>query len=150
LLAVQGGFTFSRVHAATSSDGAKDGLILLGRILLMVLFVLFGWSKLTDFGSTAAEMTQAGLPLPIVAAAVAIVMEFLVGLAIVVGLYVRPLALLLAAYTLATGFIGHRYWTMQGVEHMANMINFYKNVSIVGGLLLLAATGAGKYSIDRR
>jgi putative oxidoreductase len=39
---------------------------------------------------------------------------------------------------------------MDGAERMANMINFYKNISIIGGLLLLCVTGPGRYSIDRR
>jgi putative oxidoreductase len=58
--------------------------------------------------------------------------------------------LLLALYTLGTAFIGHHYWTMTGTAQYANMINFYKNVSIMGGLLLLAATGPGRYSLDRK
>ena len=77
-------------------------------------------------------------------------MEFFVGIAIVIGFYTRPLALLLALYTLATAVIGHHYWTMLDGERMANMINFYKNISIAGGLLLLCITGPGKYSVDRR
>ncbi|GAB3791485.1 DoxX family protein [Dyella agri] len=131
-------------------DSRRDELLLLARILLMVLFVLFGWSKFTDYGGTSAYMAAEGLPLPALAAVVVILMEFFVGLAIVLGFWTRPLALLLALYTLGTALIGHHYWTMAGVERMANMINFYKNLSIIGGLLLLCLTGPGKYSIDRR
>ncbi|HWT36719.1 MAG TPA: DoxX family protein, partial [Paraburkholderia sp.] len=50
----------------------------------------------------------------------------------------------------ATALIGHHYWTMQGMERYANTINFYKNLSIMGGLFLLVITGPGRYSIDRR
>jgi len=67
-----------------------------------------------------------------------------------VGFYTAPLAILLAVYTLATGFVGHHYWTMTGAERMGNMINFYKNVAICGGFLLLWVTGAGRYSLDKR
>lgn len=134
----------------TLFENHRDPLLLLARILLVVLFVLFGWSKLTSFAGTSAYMAAEGLPLPAVAAVVAIVMEFFVGLAIVLGFWTRPLALLLALYTLGTALVGHHYWTMTGADHMANMINFYKNLSIVGGLLLLCLTGPGRYSIDRR
>ena len=134
----------------TLFDSRKDELILVARVLLMILFVLFGWSKLTGFTGTVAYMVAEGTPLPTVAAIIAIVMEFLVGIAIVLGFYTRPLALLLALYTLATAVIGHHYWTMLDGERMANMINFYKNVSITGGLFLLCITGPGKYSIDRK
>jgi len=131
-------------------DRLSNEVILLARILLMVLFVLFGWSKLTDFSGTAGYMASEGLPFPTLTAAVVILMEFFVGLAIVLGFFTRPLALLLALYTLGTALIGHHYWTMDGAERMANMINFYKNISIAGGLLLLCVTGPGRYSIDRR
>jgi putative oxidoreductase len=95
-------------------------------------------------------MTSAGAPIPELSAIIAVVMEFVVGIALVVGFYTRPLALLLGIYTLATAIIGHHYWNMTGAEQYVNMINFYKNVSIMGGLFLLSITGPGKYSLDRR
>jgi putative oxidoreductase len=75
-------------------------------------------------------------------------LEFFVGIAIILGAYTRPLALLLALYTLGTALIAHHYWTMTGMEHFQNEIHFYKNISIIGGLLTLYVTGAGRYSID--
>jgi len=51
-------------------------------------------------------------------------------------------------YTLGTALIGHRYWTMKGMERVDSMDSFYKNLSIMGGFLLLYTAGAGKYSID--
>ncbi|HET6906778.1 MAG TPA: DoxX family protein [Rhodanobacteraceae bacterium] len=131
-------------------DGFRDEVLLVARILLVILFVLFGYFKLTGFSAAVGEMVSVGLPIPQVAAAVAVILEFFVGIAIGIGFFTRPLALLLAAYTLATGFVAHHYWNMSGAEQMGNMINFYKNVSITGGFLLLALTGAGKYSLDRR
>ena len=134
----------------TLLESRRNEVLLLARVLLMVLFVLFGWSKLTDFAGTTAYMASEGLPLPALAAVVVIAMEFVVGLAIVLGVCTRPLALLMALYTLGTALVGHHYWTMTGAERAANMINFYKNLSIIGGLLLLCLTGPGKYSVDRR
>ncbi|MBD8898266.1 DoxX family protein [Rhodanobacter sp. DHG33] len=131
-------------------ENQRDALLLVARLLLMLLFVLFGFSKLTDYTGTSAYMAAEGLPLPMLAAAVVIAMEFFVGLAIVLGFWTRPLALLLALYTLGTALVAHHYWTMGGADRMANMINFYKNLSIIGGLLLLCLTGPGRYSIDRR
>lgn len=134
----------------TLLSNRQNEVILLARVLLMALFLIFGWSKLTNFSGTVAYMAKVGAPVPMLSAIVAIVMEFFVGIALVLGVYTRPLALLFALYALGTGFIGHHYWTMTGAEQYANMINFYKNVSIVGGLLLLCAIGPGKYSIDRK
>ena len=88
--------------------------------------------------------------MPIVSAIIAVVMEFFVGIAIILGLLTRPLAVLLAIYTLGTALIGHHFWTLSGMPRMENEINFFKNISIIGGLLLLYLTGAGRYSIDAR
>ncbi|MDF0605763.1 DoxX family protein [Neisseriaceae bacterium TC5R-5] len=128
----------------------QNELILLARILLMMLFVLFGWSKLTGFAGTVDYMNHVGAPLPTLAAIIAVVMEFFVAILLILGYYTRPLALLMALYTLGTGLIGHPYWTMQGAEQYANMINFYKNISIAGGLFLLAAVGPGKYALNQK
>ncbi|ACC73032.1 DoxX family protein [Paraburkholderia phymatum] len=133
----------------TFIEQRKDALLLAARVLLVVLFVLFGWTKITGFAGTEQYMASTGAPVPAVAAVIAIVMELLVGIAIAVGFKTRALALLLALYTLATAFIGHHFWTQTGMEQYINMINFYKNISIIGGLLLLFVTGPGKYSIDR-
>ncbi len=73
-------------------------------------------------------------------------MELGVGLAIVLGLFTRPLAILLAIYTLATAIIGHHFWTMSGAEQVDAEIHFLKNVSIISGLFLLYLTGAGRFS----
>lgn len=133
----------------TFIEQRKDALLLVARVLLVVLFVLFGWSKLTGFSGTEQYMASTGTPIPALAAVIAIVMELAVGIVIVVGFKTRVLALVLALYTLGTAFIGHHFWTQTGMEQYINMINFYKNISIIGGLLLLFVTGPGKYSIDR-
>ncbi|MDR3505160.1 MAG: DoxX family protein [Acidocella sp.] len=127
----------------------SDELILAARFLLVLLYLIFGWQKITDYTGTVAYMAQTGAPVPGISAVIAIIMELFVSAAIVLGIFTRPLALLLMAYTLGTGIIGHHYWNMTGMAQFENMINFYKNVSIMGGLLLLYVTGSGKYSIDR-
>lgn len=132
-------------------DRRKDELLLIARVFLVALFVIFGLDKFLNFSGTAEYMASEGLPLPTLSAFIALVMEFVVGILLLVGFYTRPLALALALYTLITALIGHRYWaiTDAGV-HLDTMIHFYKNMSIVGGLLLLCITGPGRYSIDRR
>jgi putative oxidoreductase len=126
----------------------KDSVLLISRILLVVLFIMFGWSKITGFSGTVGFMAHEGAPAPMLSAIIAVVMELVVGILILVGFYTRPLAVLLALYTIGTAFIGHHFWTMTGMEQMDNMIHFYKNFSIVGGLLALAVAGPGKFSFD--
>ena len=122
--------------------------ILAARLLLATLFLIFGWRKLRDYSGTVSQMVRLGVPMPALAAAVATFMELPVTFAIAVGAFTRPSALLMALYTLGTALIGHRYWTMTGTDQVDSMDGFYKNLSIMGGFLLLCITGAGKYSID--
>jgi putative oxidoreductase len=75
-------------------------------------------------------------------------MELPVAFAVAVGAFARPSGLLLAFYTLGTALIGHHYWTVTGADQVDSMDGFYKNLSIMGGFLLLYVTGAGRYSID--
>lgn len=100
---------------STLCEKQQDLLLLLARVLLVILFLIFGWEKLTDFSGTASYMASTGVPAPTLAALIAVVMEFFVGLAILLGFFTRPLTILLALYTLATAFIGHHYWTMTGM-----------------------------------
>jgi putative oxidoreductase len=134
--------------ATFGAERVKDETVLVARILLIVLFIVFGWSKLTDYSGTVGYMAQTGAPMPSIAALVAILVEVFVALAVALGIWTRPLALLMVLYTLGTTFIGHPFWGMEGAGRYENAINFYKNISIIGGLLLLYATGAGRYSLD--
>ena len=129
-------------------NGIDDALILAARLLLATLFLIFGWRKLRDFSGTISQMAQLGVPVPVLAAGVATFMELPVAFAVAVGAFTRPSALLMFLYTLGTALIGHRYWTTTGTDYVDTMDSFYKNLSIMGGFLLLYITGAGKYSID--
>jgi putative oxidoreductase len=95
-------------------------------------------------------MAQVGAPVPSVAAVVATAVELFGALAIALGVWTRPIALVLVLFTLGTAVIGHPFWTMEGADRYANAMNFYKNVSIIAGFLLLYVTGPGKYSLDAR
>ena len=132
------------------AESVRDILLLIARILLMLLFLIFGWRKLTDYGGTVANFTQGAVPLPALAGVIAIVAELGAGIAITLGIVTRPVAILLALYTFATALLGHHFWTMEGPARAAGEINFFKNMSIMGGLLLLYLTGAGRYSIDNK
>ena len=129
-------------------NGINDEVILAARLFLATLFLIFGWRKLRDYSGTVSQMVQDGLPMPRLAAAIAIFIELPVAFAVAVGAFTRPSAVLMLLYTLGTSLIEHRYWTTTGADQLASMEAFYKNLSIIGGFLLLYITGAGKYSID--
>jgi putative oxidoreductase len=125
-----------------------DSLILVARLMLATLFLIFGVRKLRDFPGTVKQMEQLGVPLPAVAATGATLMEVPVAFAVAVGAYVLPAALLMFFYTSGTALIGHHYWTVKGADYVESMDGFYKNVSIMGGFLLLYVSGGGMYSVD--
>ena len=129
---------------------ARHLLLLIGRIALAVLFIIFGYPKLTGFSGTVQYMTSLGTPMPMLAAIIAVVMEVPAAILIVLGFFTRPVAVLFVFYTLGTAIIGHHYWDMTGDAVMPNMINFYKNISIAGAFILLAIVGPGALSLDRR
>lgn len=123
---------------------------LLGRILIALLFIPAGVSKISGFAGTVGYIASKGLPLPQVAAAGTIVVEVLVGLALLIGFKARWAALILALFTLLAAFLFHNFWAMPADQQMMQSINFFKNLAIVGGLLFVAANGAGPLSLDNK
>ncbi|MCS2170792.1 DoxX family protein [Scandinavium sp. TWS1a] len=129
---------------------SRSLLLLIARIALVALFIIFGYPKMMGFSGTVQYMASSGAPVPMLSAIIAVIMEVPAAILIVLGFFTRPLAVLFVFYTLGTAVIGHHYWDMTAAAVVPNMINFYKNVSIAGGFLLLAIVGPGGLSIDRR
>ncbi|PVZ82929.1 DoxX family protein [Serratia sp. S1B] len=131
---------------------AKSLVLLLARVLLITLFLIFGLSKLTGFEGTVQYMNMLHAPLPTLSAIIAVVAEAFLGLLILIGFYTRPIAVLLALYTLGSAMIGHTYWHTTGdmMQDLNTKIHFFKNMSIVGGFLLLAVAGPGAISVDKK
>src|ERR1700691_4629189 len=137
-----------RSEGSVVITGINDVLILVARLLLATLFLIFGWRKVRDYSGTVAQMVQLGLPTPVLATVVAIIMELPVAFAVAIGVFTRPAAALMALYALGTALIGHRYWTVKGPDFVDSLDGFYKDLSIMGGFLLFYITGPGKYSVD--
>ncbi|SCX74255.1 DoxX family protein [Variovorax sp. EL159] len=131
-------------------NAAQDTLALIGRLMIAFLFIPAGIGKLMGFGGTVGYITSAGLPLPEVAAAVAIVIELGLGIALLLGFKTRWTAIVMAIFTVVTALFFHKYWSAPEAMKMMQQINFNKNIAIAGGLLALAAFGPGRFSIDKR
>ena len=124
-------------------DKMKDLSLLLARVMLALMFVAAGWSKLGGYAGTQAYMESAGVPgalLPLV-----ILLELGGGVAIILGLLTRTLSLAMAAFTVVAALKFHTNFGDQ-----MQMLMFMKNISIAGGFLALAAAGAGAFSVDAR
>jgi putative oxidoreductase len=117
----------------------------LGRVLLSALFLISGFGKLAAPAATKAYIASAGLPLPDVAYLIAVAVEVGLGVLLLVGYRSRIVATLMALFTLATAFAFHAHF-----GDMNQQIHFLKNFAIAGGLLQIAAWGAGAWSLDGR
>ncbi|MBZ9963356.1 DoxX family protein [Mesorhizobium sp. BR1-1-2] len=129
----------------------RNALLLLSRLLLAALFVPSGFHALSDIAGTAGYFSGLGLPLPTLAAWGTGLFELIAGLLILVGFQTRVVALLLAAFCIVAGFIGH--YGQGGGDAMLALLHsqmLMKDIAIAGGFLALAMAGAGAWSIDGR
>lgn len=124
-------------------NSLQNPLSLLGRILIALLFVPAGFSKIGGFTGTAGYIASKGVPLPEVAAAIAIAVELGLGLLLLIGLQTRWAALGIAVFTAVITFIFHAFWA-----DPAQSQAFFKNIAVIGGLLTIAAWGGGAWSVD--
>ncbi len=123
---------------------------LIGRLLLALLFLPAGISKIGGFAGTVGYISSKGLPMPEVGAVVAILVEVVGGLALIAGFGTRIAAVVLAVFTLVATFIFHNYWGVPAEQAFVQQLMFFKNIAVVGGLLILAASGPGALSVDAR
>jgi putative oxidoreductase len=124
------------------------GVSLVGRLLLSAIFILSGVSKLLNFGTTHQIMVSHGVPLAALFLLGAIAIEICAGLSLLLGLQARWGAALLFIYMIPVTFIFHDFWVYQGVDRQMQLINFLKNLAIMGGLAQLVAMGPGPISVD--
>ncbi|HEY6754659.1 MAG TPA: DoxX family protein [Pseudolabrys sp.] len=132
-----------------AAAGVNDAMLAVGRILIALIFVSSGIEKFIDLGATASAIGSKGLPYPNALAVLTAIVEFFGGVLIIVGWQTRLVALALAVFCAVAAYFFHDFWNMpSGQQHTNNMIHFMKNVSIIGGFLMLCAVGAGRYSLD--
>jgi len=131
-------------------NALQNPFALLARLLMALLFLPAGISKIGGFAGTAGYIGSVGLPLPEVGAAIAILVEVGASVLLIIGLFTRPAALVLAVFTLVASFFFHAFWAMPAEAQMMQSLMFYKNIAVVGGLLAIAAFGAGAFSMDAK
>jgi putative oxidoreductase len=126
----------------------RDLAALAGRILLAATFAVSGYGKIHNFAGTAAFMASKGLPLTEVLLVLAILAELGCGLAVMIGWKTRLAALAIIIFTVVATAVFHNFWAVPPEQAMMQQIQFMKNLSIIGGLLLLVAFGPGRYAVD--
>ena len=128
----------------------QNTVALIGRILLAVIFILSGFSKIGGFAGTAGYIASKGLPMASVLAALTIVVELGGGLALATGFLARWAALALAVFSVLAAIIFHNFWAVPPEQVMMQNINFMKNISIAGGMLMVFAFGPGSLSLGAK
>ena len=128
----------------------NNALNLIGRLLLVALFLPAGLSKLSGFDGTVGYIASVGLPLPAVAAAAALALEILGSLALLIGFQTRLVAAVLALFTLVATIFFHAFWVAVPEQAFVQQLLFFKNIGVIGGLLVLASSGAGAWSLDAK
>jgi putative oxidoreductase len=123
---------------------------LIGRLLLAVMFLLAGLSKLGGLEGTAGYIASKGLPMAQLLAIATVALEVGAAVMLIVGWKARWAALALAAFTLLATVLFHNYWAMPADQQMMQQLMFMKNLAITGGLLVLFAFGPGSLSLDAR
>src|SRR5581483_8256256 len=121
----------------------SDIFALIGRVLMSLIFIMSGFGKLLGPANAIHHIAADGLPLPPVAYAVAVLCELGGGLAILLGWQTRVAAAALSLFCLVTAFTVHFH---PGVG--AQMVNFWKNITMAGGFLYVVANGGGAYGLD--
>ncbi len=122
----------------------------IGRVLLALLFIPAGVGKISGFAGTVGYIASSGIPFPELAAAAAIVIEVGLGFMLLVGFQARWAALGIALFTVVITFIFHRFWDVPAAQMVQQQQAFFKNIAVVGGLLTVAAWGAGAWSFDAK
>ncbi len=119
-------------------------LLVLGRVLLSVIFILSGAGKAAHFHDIAGMMAGKGIPLAPVALAITLLIEIGGGLLVLTGFKARYASLVIALWLVPVTLVFHNFWAAPAAQQQEQMANFLKNVAIIGGLLVLAYTSTEK------
>jgi putative oxidoreductase len=124
-------------------------LLLAGRVLMGWIYVESGFRKLAGMDAFVASLVRRGVPQATVMGWIGAPLEFFGGLALVLGVYMRCATIAMIVFTIVATLIGHRYWEIaEPAARRMQQSNFAKNITIVGGLILLHVTGGGRFSFD--
>jgi putative oxidoreductase len=119
-------------------------------LLIVALFLPAGLGKISGFEGTLGYFASLGIPAPVFALVVTIVIEVIGSIALLVGFHTRLVAIVMAIFTLLAAVTGHAYWAAPADAAFIAQLLFFKNIAVMGGLLVLASAGAGSFSIDGR
>lgn len=130
------------------NPAAQSQMLLIGRVLLGVLFLVAGIRIILSYSGNIGYFTRLGFPAPEVMTVLAIIIEIGGGALLILGWQTRRIAWLLMLFVLIATAMAHRFWEFDAAQYGNQLNHFLKNVAIIGGLLYVAVLGAGRLSLD--
>lgn len=122
---------------------------LLGRIFLCLIFFGSGFNKIMNFSGTLEKMESVGIPLTTIALFVAILIELVAAAMIMLGFKMRYAAGALIFYVVLATIYFHNPLAYPPEQQQMQAIQVMKNLSIIGGLLLIMSRGRGPFCLEK-
>lgn len=126
----------------------SPGIVPLARFLLSLIFLVSGVTKIVEWNTYLGYMDAKAMPLVPLFLFLSFTLELIGGICLLIGFRTPIVATALAFYLIPVTLIFHNFWDYQGIMRQVQITNMLKNISIIGGLLLLSYFGAGPYSMD--
>jgi len=135
--------------SATMTGGNRSNVLLIGRILIGILFLVAGIMKAMNIAGTTAYMTRLGFPAPELMAYLSTLIEVASGVLLIIGWQTRRVAWLLIVYVLIATGMAHRFWEYDQAQRVNQINHFLKNLALIGAMLYVVAGGPGSASVDK-
>ena len=132
------------------NPAAQSQMLLIGRVLLGVLFLVAGIRIILSYSGNIGYFTKLGFPAPELMTVLAILIEIGGGALLILGWQTRRVSWLLMLFVIIATAMAHRFWEFDAAQYGNQLNHFLKNVAIIGGLLYVAVLGGGKLSLDER
>jgi putative oxidoreductase len=122
---------------------------LVGRVLLVLMFIIAGYGKITGFEGTIGYMQAHNMPMTQILAVIAIIIELGGGIMIAVGWKARWAAAALFIFVLVASYVFHAFWAVPADQAQLQNVLFMKNLAVMGGMLYIIVYGSGPLSVDK-
>jgi|SoiMethySBSTD1v2_1073268.scaffolds.fasta_scaffold445001_3 putative oxidoreductase len=135
--------------SATMTGGSRSNVLLIGRILIGILFLVAGIMKAMNIAGTTGYMTKLGFPAPELMAYLSTLIELASGVLLIIGWQTRRVAWLLVVYVLIATGMAHRFWEYEPAQRVNQINHFLKNLALIGAMLYIVISGPGSASVDK-
>jgi putative oxidoreductase len=127
----------------------KDLTLLVYRILLVAIFPVSAYYKITEWPAIAVMVARAGIPYPYQLSMIGTFAELILPFLVILGIWTRQAVFGLLVYLIAATYIGHPVWRVAPEAFFSQLMSFMKNLSMGAGLLLLLVFGPGRFALQR-